>query len=412
MSTPSKPEERRAVPAAGPALWQRIPPDVRRGVRLGALIAAATCLVVGGIFGALNRGVGGTVIGAVSGALLGTMIGALVGAIMALFYPRGEAGLRITIDVDSAAGRYVPGETITGSVQVSTDGALRTEGGSILLRCRGAFVTMNGTDPANAPKIESQPRQYLLQQVHTFPPAALRRGQSARYPFSVTIPEDALPTHHGYACSVRWGLLANVDVPGRDTYRAEQELLVEAPPLAIQPSPSGFESARQAEPCRLTLRLARAVCAEGDPLKAEVDILPHESFYAKEVRALLLRIEHTPQGDDHVVYVSRWDPATGHFHGERYPGGKGTTYVWLEDEAQLSGPVHFQKDQAETFACTLSIPAQWRPTLLAKEGEVIWKACAIMACEHLEDVRALHEVLVHTGVSRLGDVLSPEPAAS
>ncbi|MBN1400069.1 MAG: hypothetical protein JXA74_04485, partial [Anaerolineae bacterium] len=99
---------------------------------------------------------------------------------------------------------------------------------------------------------------------------------------------------------------------------------------------------------------------------------------------------------------------TSQFRGERRPGGKGTTYVWLEEETRLSGPMHFEAGEAETLACTLNIPAQWRPTVLTKDSEVIWKIALMVVRDPLDDIRALHEVIVHTGVSQLSQVLAPE----
>jgi hypothetical protein len=390
-------------------LFRNMPQDIQAGVARGIFVGAVACLILGGFFGALNRGPVGTLVGAISGALLGAVLGGLIGGVMGMFYPQGDARASISIDLDSGAGRYAPGETISGYVEIKPENTFRTSGGSLYFLCRGQYLSaVDGGDGRDAPKMDRDARQYLLQQILTIPGGTLRRGASLRYPFSAQVPEDALPTHHGYICSVRWTLMLALEGPDETDLKAEQELLVEAKPPALTSAREGYRSSVEAPDCQLVLKLGRAVCAEGESLKAEAHIMPLKNFAAREVRALLLRIEHTPKGDDHTVFVSAWNPATGQFRGERRPGGKGTTYVWLEEEARLSGPMHFEAGEAETLACTLNVPAQWRPTLLTKESEVIWKVALMIVRDPLNDIRALHEVIVHTGVSQLSQVLAPE----
>lgn len=403
-------EQMRSRLARAPLL-RDMPPDIQQGILRGALIGVLLCLVMGGLFGSLNRGPVGAIVGAISGALLGTVLGGLVGAVMAMFYPQSEGRATIAIDVDNGAGRYSPGETISGYVEIRPQNTFRSGGGALYFVCRGQYLSAQGADDdGDTPKMSRHLRQYLLQQVSEVPANTFRRGVSLRYPFTVTVPEDGLPTHSGYACAIRWSLAVSLDGPGEQDIKAEQGLMVEAMPPAMEPSRAGFGTVVEHPTCVLSLGLRRAVCAEGDPIKVEVEISPLESFDASEIRAVLLRVEHTPEGDDHTVFVSAWDPETGHFRGERRPGGRGTKYVWLEDEARLGGPMHFIDGEPETLSCSLNVPAQWRPTLVSKDGETIWKVGVVMVREGHSDLRALHEVIVHTGVSQLGQVLAAGPS--
>ena len=85
----------------------------------------------------------------------------------------------------------------------------------------------------------------------------------------------------------------------------------------------------------LTLTLPRGPYAQGGKVSGRLQMHWLESFEADNVRAVLLRIENVPLGDDHTVYVDGWDQAASLFHGERRPGGQGTTYVWLESDVGL-----------------------------------------------------------------------------
>ena len=94
---------------------------------------------------------------------------------------------------------------------------------------------------------------------------------------------------------------------------------------------------------------------------------------------VLLRIENTRAGDDHTVFIDRWDPETGRFQGERQPGGQGTTYVWLEDEVALGTGLHFGIAETENLPFSITIPAQMRPTFATPQGSVTWKVGVLLS---------------------------------
>ena len=386
---------------------RRLQGEALDGAASGVLFGTLSFLLVGGALGSVNRGWEGTVIGALSGALLGLMLGGIVGAIVGMLRRPAQARATLSIELDNDDGRYRPGESVTGRLQVRAQNAFKTDGAKVYFICRGFYAhDEEGNGDSDEPEFVRESRQYLVLQNDVTGLGTVRRGPSPMYPFSFAIPTDALPTHHGYACSIRWTLHAALTVPEGEPIAARQELFVEAVPPALPSIPGGYQSTTSLDVCQLVLTLSRAVCAEGDTLKARVQISPLDSFDAQEVRVVLLRIENTPQGDDHIVYMGQWDLTSGAFQGRRQPGGKGTTYVWLEDDVDLSGPTHFEIAEPMSYSFTLTIPTGRRPTLWTKDGRMTWKVGVIVARREHPDIRAFHEVIVHTGVPEMADILA------
>jgi hypothetical protein len=100
--------------------------------------------------------------------------------------------------------------------------------------------------------------------------------------------------------------------------------------------------------------------------------------------------------NDHVVYIAEFSPSEGLFRGERRDGGQGTTYIWLEAEAELAGPTSVRLGEPLTFAFTLPLPRFWLPSMRTADGSVTWKLGTVLRRAGKPDVRAFHEVVVHT----------------
>ena len=397
----------------GLPLIRRLQGESLDGAASGVLVGTLCLLVLGGALGSVNRGWEGTVIGALSGALLGLMLGGIVGAIIGMLRRPAEACAALSIELDNDDERYRPGESVSGRLQVHAQNAFKTDGANVYFICRGFYAHDEvGEAASGEPEFVRESRQYLVLQNDVTGLGTVRRGPSPMYPFSFTIPTDALPTHRGYACSIRWTLHAALGVPEREPIATRQELFVEAVAPALPSIPGGYQSTTSSDVCQLVLALSGVVCAEGDTVKARVQISPLDSFGAEEVRVVLLRIENTPQGDDHIVYMGEWDLASGAFKGRRRAGGKGTTYVWLEDEVELSGPTQFQIAEPMTYSFTLRVPTGRRPTLWTKDGRVTWKVGVVVARKEHPDIRTFHEVIVHTGVPEMADILSPGSAST
>jgi len=385
----------------------RLSREARRGVLLGACAGALLLLLAGGTFGSVNRGWPGMVVGAISGALLGLIPGGITGAIIGSLHPSRQRQSTLSIKLSESSGRYALGETVSGYIEIEVKDSLKTKGGTVSLICRGFYMhDTSDWDSAGQPEFAHESVDYVTQEANVIPAAPLRKGSSLRYPFQFVLPSEGLPTHHGYACSVHWTLHATLETPDSAPIKARQELMVEAMTPAVQPAPEKYRSATTTPTCELTLILPNAVVAEGDAVSARADISPGESFDADGVRAVLLRIETLPEGDDHTVYVRQWDPASGSFQGNRQPGGKGTTYVWLEDEVQLSKATRFEMAKPISFPFSLGVPAQWRPTFESENGQVLWKVGVIIARANAPDIRAFHEIVVHTGIPQITPVLA------
>jgi len=380
----------------------------RRKVAIGLFVGAAVCMLLGASFGAANRGIIGTVIGAVSGAALGACIGAMFATAIEATTPSRHADARITISLDREPARYGPGDKIVGRVKIVPQNTFRCAGGQMHFVCRGFYAHDETNSESGETEFIRDSRKYLLSQQQLVIPATLRQGVASTHEFEFAIPEDALPTHQGYTCSVRWTLHCVLDASGDSQPTARQEVYVEARPPAVTQSNDGFRSDTPAPECELSLLLPRAVYAEGEELEAQIRITPLETFGVEEIRALLLRIENTPQGANHSVYIDRWDPTSGTFHGERQPGGRGTTYVWLEQETQLCGPRTFQVAESSSYDVKIYLPAQWRPTFATKDGRVTWKLGVVVDRGEYPDLRVFHEIIAHTGIPEIRHVLAAE----
>ncbi|MHB0858156.1 MAG: vacuolar protein sorting-associated family 26 protein [Anaerolineae bacterium] len=369
----------------------------RQGLVYGAALATLALLLLGGLFGWVNRGMVGAAIGAASGALCGFVLGALIGAVVgSVSSPRKDEVL-LSISLDRSDARYSPGETVSGRVTLSCRRNLNVSGGKVYLVGRGfyAYDKVNGTG-SQSPEFVREARDYVVLENDLITAGSIRRGAPHTYTFRFTVPDDAQPTHQGHICHLRWSIHVALEAPDIPTVEAQREVLVEAAPPEMPTSPVGYQSTSATQVCQLVLELPQAVYAQGDTVKARAYIMPTENFEADEVRAVMLRIENTPSGEDHIVYVSHWDAAAGRFRGESRSGGNGTTYVWLEGEDYLCGPCQFKVAQPVSYAIELGVPAEWRPTLWTEDGHVTWKLAAVIARSNKPDIRALHEVIVYT----------------
>ena len=392
----------------GLPLVRRLDQPMRGRVSLWMALSGILFLALGAILGALNRGPMGTVIGATSGGLLGAILGGLCGGALSHVGPMGRGTARVSIELERDAARYAPGDVVAGQVKIVPENTFRTDGCTVFFICRGFYAHDHpAAESGGSVSFERETRQYLLKQEQIVPSGTVRQGLAVTTPFTFSIPPDALPTHHGYACSIRWTVHCVLDAPGEEEgIQARKELFVEASPPAIAQSSEWYRSDTAAPECDLTLMLPRALYAEGEAIEGQVRISPLETFDVQEIRAMLLRIENTPQGQDHTVYIDRWDPASGSFRGERRPGGHGTTYVWIEDETQVSGPERFMVAEQAFLPFRVYLPAQWRPTYATKDGRVTWKVGIVVDRGDYPDVRAFHEIIAHTGIPEISQMLA------
>jgi len=374
----------------------------------GIVLAGSAALgIIGLVGGALNRGAAGALVGVLSGGCLGAIVGGLIGRTKV---PK-EEHVSLAIELARPEAQYGAGEVIEGYVRVSSDTRIKSRGVRVYLACRGQFAhdqPSGGRQDLRA--LVRRTKEYLVQEVKAAPAGTLPRGTNAAYRFQFTLPREVLPTHQGYACTIEWSLHAVLDREEGEPVRARRELIIAATPPAIQFSQEGYQAVRPTELCQLALVLERRVVAEGEEISGHVRIAPHESFDADEVRVLLLRVENNPQGENHIVYIRRWDATSGQFEAEARPGGLGTTYVWLEDEANLGGPFHLELAQTKVFPFTLKIPKNWRPSFSTPEGSVTWQVVGLVGSRG-GDIRVAQDVIVHTGAPQIARVLA-EPKRS
>ena len=387
----------------------RLPLEPRRGAAIGMLVASLVLVGLGGWLGYLNRAELGGVAGAVSGLVLGLLLGATLGALAGAILPPRCARAEVVIETNTVSGGYhAPGDVISGYVRVTPENNFGAVSGKVYLTCQGyaAHETANGDQDVD---LEREAVEIHLDSIDISPLPRMRQGVSSRYPFRLTIPQPALPTHHGYVCAVRWTLYAVIETTTAEPIGGQQEILVLSTPPVLSSHGRGFQSVTEGAHCHLTLSLPQAVYAEGQSIEAKVRMSALETFVADEVRAVLLRIENTPVGQDHTVYVGEWDTDLAQFRGERLPGGRGTTYVWLEDEATLAQNLRLEIAQSHALSFKLDIPAQWRPTVALPQGTVRWKLGIAVTSPRYPQARVFHEVIVYTGMADMMSLLRPDP---
>ena len=391
-------------------LLNQLQSRVRKGLLLGAALGLLGCLLIGGALGGLNRGPGGILIGGISGGIAGLVLGSLVGSMLVSQHMTQEGHITVTIRPDSPGEvHYVPGECISGHVELMPEDTLQVQGGKIYLVCQGIYsYDQLAEDDSGQPEFRQEMHRYSTDELDIVPAGIVRRGVLQRYPFSFSIPQDALPTHYGYICTIRWTLDVVVDAPDLLPIDAHREIVVEAPPPALPANPEGYQSATSSQTCQLLLHLPRVVYAEGEQVSGRLHVIPSEDMQVKEISIVLLRVENTLKGDNHFVYVSGWDADSGLFRGQRRSGGQGTSYVWGESESTVVGPLEVESGKSVTHPFTVELPTECRPTITTKDGRVTWKVGVVLARPDLPDIRAFHEIIVHTGAPQMSEIFDPE----
>ncbi len=383
--------------AAHLPILYRLRRGTRNGLLIGAVAGTLLGFVVGAVLGALNRGPSGGIVGSLSAAAGGLLLGTTLGAIIGPYYYYDDDTALVTIRLDNPDGTYAPGEEVEGHILLTGYRTLRLEGGRVHFLCRGfrAYDTLEGQD-GEVPRIVHETRNYVNEQAQVIPARTIRGETMLRYPFHFTIPAEAPPTHHGNVCSIRWTLHVHVDASRMPQLKTNREILVVSRAPAIPHVTGEYRSIVSSDVCQMILSLPKVLCTPGDKVKARLRVTPKQSFAADEVRAVLIRIESIPAGEDHQVYVAEWDPSEGVFRGERREGGHGTTYIWLEDEVPLAECVSVRTTDSPTYAFALDVPDAWCPTLHGSEGSVVWKVGVVVSRPVHSDIRAFHEVIVCT----------------
>lgn len=389
-------------------LFERMPVGARRGIVVGAVTGALAMLLIGAALGALNRGAPGALIGGASCAAWGLFVGALAGMLLGPRFYYDAESIELTLKLDEPDSTFRPGDIVRGHVLLAAHRTVNVDGGRVYLLCRGLRtydeLSMNG---AEEPHLVRETIPYVAQSADTVPARTVRRGTALRYPFEFAIPPDGFPTHDGNVCAVRWTLHATLDAQRLPPIRSYRQLRVVAAPPQVPRASLEYRAIASDDACQIILSLPRVLYTPGEAVEAHLRVTPKRTFTASEVRAVLLRIEHVPAGDDHVVYVAEWNPTSGLFRGERREGGStGTTYVWLEGDVDLAEDTAVRLTEALGFHFELPLPRSWRPTLRMPDGDVTWKVGAVVSRPSGADLRAFHEIILHT---EGGDDAGPLP---
>lgn len=386
---------------------QRLEPSSRSGLIWGGLEGGIAGLLLGILLGAVSRGLLGAILGAPLGLVLGAPIGAACGAVIsALALPTGPPP-KMTFELDHPEAIYAPGERVTGLLRIVAPKRANLLAGQMTLLCRGMYAheTLRRTEPPKLALVRDT-HVYMNQADEIVPPTVLRRGKTLSIPFSFRIPDDAPPTHRGYVCTILWTLHARLELRDRADVTTAAEITMRGHPASMDRHRREFVAINANSKVQLSLQLPEIVVAEGQVIRATLRIRPLDRLEANEVRVVLLRIEHTPAGDTgDVVYVADWNLDEGTFRGKRESGGKGTTYVWLEDEIALLGKTTFLPESVANHEITVTIPERFRPSFQMHGGRVSWRLAAVIHRNGGGDLQASQELLVHTSAPELSVVM-------
>ena len=389
---------------------EHFPIATRRGLVLGALSLGLTGLILGILLGSANRGLVGAFVGAVSAAALGILGGALIGGILGRTLFPTEDDVDVSIEFERPERLYAAGDLIRGYIAVKGSKKIRLLGGTTCLWGRRFYTYDTLVDEESAARdMVQEPYELHLEHTRSIPERKLGRNVLLRYPFEFRIPQDAAPSQHGQIVSIRWQVLAEIELPYLSSLIARSEVFISAPPPAVPDVVSQYRSLTSAEPCQLLLSMPRVEFWPGETIDANIRLASRRSFAATSIRAVLYRVEHIAQGDPHVIYVSEWDLASGRFEGERWPAQEGTTYIWLEDEFVLGEELAIDDQEMLIYAFSLHIPERFCPTVRGVPS-VTWKLGVIVEQPSGEaNVRVFHEVIVSTWLDSL---IKPEKPAS
>lgn len=377
-------------------------------VVLAGLAGGLIFLLLGLIGGAVNRGFAGALVGGICGAAFGVAVGGLAGRLL----PASSGETTVDIDLADHEGGYAGGEAISGYLSISTRRNSRLSGGSVFLACRAMYVHEGSedTDGAQADLVRDT-KTLHMQELPIVPSGLIRRNVPVRYPFRLMLPDDPVPTHHGYGCAVRWTLSARVDSGPQALGQTHEEILVRSS-IAAGAGQRSERVTASSTVGEIALALQHTTYAEGEAVRGRVIVSPAEDFVATEVRAMLLRVENHPRGSDTIVYINGWNTETGRYRGESQPGGQGTTYVWLEDETSLATDVRYNIGEKRLYDFSFDVPQQWRPTLITDDGTVTWRVVAALSRPNGQDLRVHQGITVHTTAPRIARVLASNPEAA
>ncbi len=372
----------------------------QRGLMAGALVGLLIGGVAGVALGMINRGIPGAIVGGLSAGAVGTAAGATLGWSI----PRRKVHLTADLEFEDTRDSYQPGDMLSGFVVLRSDGSALVHRATVKLSCVGRYVRDrlpdNGSDHV---VYERSEKVYASETTVPVRLVRLHRGSEVRFPFTFALPLQALPTHHGFGCVIRWMVDLTVDAQHQaDPVR--REVVVASVPTE---APGGSSlAAVTCDAFQLSLSLPQLQYAEGDSVQGQVLVTPSGDAAIQELRLALVRVERLTEGDGHIVYFAERDPAEAEVVGNRQPAGNGTTYVWLEQHETLAQAIKLDGTRPARYPFTLPLARTWRPSVATAEGLVRWQLSAIASRTSLPDVQAALRLEVYTAARSVGRVLS------
>ncbi|MEN6478061.1 MAG: hypothetical protein ABFD20_00290 [Anaerolineales bacterium] len=372
----------------------------QRALIVGAIVGALFSSLLGAILGMINRGLPGAIVGGISAGVTGLAIGAVVGWLI----PKRKVTLGADIEIDDTREAFSAGDTISGYVVLSADGSALVHRATVRLACVGRFVYDRvAGDDSDRVVYDRAEKTYADETVVAVRQVRLHRGSQVRFPFSFTLPENALPTHYGFGCVIRW--LIDLDVDAQFMIEpVRREVMVAS--AARGAAMGSSQASITCDAFQLSLSLPQLQYSEGDTIDGDVVIVSGGDLAIKELRVALVRVEKLAAGDGHIVYFAERDPGDSQVMGNRQPAASGTTYVWLDQHQVLAEATKMNGARQVRYPFALPLARAWRPSVSTAEASVRWQLSAVVSREGLPDVQAALRLEVYTAAPPVGRLLS------
>jgi len=280
---------------------------------------------------------------------------------------------RPELNVALQSTNLAPGQEVRGVVRITSEAERQVDRGFVALRCEERYEyreRRRSSGSRSGSHITSvTDTNLLLDQEQEFIGATLvLPGESAEYPFSLAIPQNAPPTYQGEILKLRWFIHARLDLDRAFDSKAEVDLVVYHPPEGPYPQPRFPLDQESHSECNVAVQLESEVVGAGGIVRGVLRIEPREEFEAQEVRAQLRRVEHVPQRE----------------------GNTSTEEVAV---AVLTGESSFMPGVPMDLPFELAVPATPHPSTYTAHAAVYWEVDLTLARRLRGDlhlIRSLH----------------------
>ena len=277
---------------------------------------------------------------------------------------------------DRADGIYYPGDTATVTIHLRPEKDLKVQSGHLLLTgdymyqyCTQEYRTDSDGD-SHYENVYYWAANNLFEFKQDFlSEGTLPGGMEQRYTYSVTLPDNPLPSCEGKIIRVVWRAIASVARRMAKDLHTELILQMHMPAPGQAVTPGEYGGSNEPAEADMSLLLPGLEFVIGETIQGELRILPQKDFDASEVRLELQRREVVP--DDQ--------------------GNKAEKTI----TQKLAGKTHFSAGQAQIFTFQAPIPPDEQPSIYRDDQSLSWTLALILARTLRKDTRLEQEFYVY-----------------